>query len=383
MEAANSPYPDLRVIFDQDANNISGHTYITVDGSDEIFGKIFLFVDGQMYTVMDTPIEWPTLINSTCNSNGPHTFKIVGIDENYNVICGRTTTAVFNNELSAVTMSKGYEIGKDYYLYAFGSLSSDYIVEIKDSSDSNTVYSENFTGNIQAIIDPDAFAADSLIYDLTVKNSSTPENAIISTMISKAFNIEDYEDAKMVVSVGSADLESEDRCAQVIKAVIDAGKKRSGIGKEYIVPLTYSNSTWDTVKQCLLLPHVKIWVHFGHGYYGWRSVWNQIVEFNGESVSAQESWWYKHSMTELGFQETHKLNFVFFHTCYGAKKIQFAEALGILPIDDPIGIGTRAFISWHSFALSVDWYAWYNSYLEMLRASSLQAGKAYTMQKKR
>jgi hypothetical protein len=359
--------PNIIPSFDQDANNISGSVQITVDKGDQIRGSVFLFIDGHMRAVMDTPTEWPMVVDSSCDVNGPHSFKVVGIDENGNVICGSTTTAIFNNELSAVTMSKGYEIGKPYYLYAFGSPSANYIVEVNDSFNDTIVYSENFTGNIQAVVGSDAFAADSLIYGLAVKGSS-PEIPKIAVMISRAFSIEDYKadsPVRMVISVGSKDIE--ENCAEVIKAVVYAGKTKGDIRN--IVYLGYANSTWDNVKHCLWLPQVKIWVHFGHGYYGYRSWWRQIIQFNGATVYSKQPPWpfnNKRVMTELGFQETHKLNFVFFHSCYGAYTTQSAEALGILPIDDPIGIGTRAFISWHGIALQQDWYAWYNSYLKIL-----------------
>lgn len=48
-------------------------------------------------------------------------------------------------------------------------------------------------------------------------------------------------------------------------------------------------------------------------------------------------------MTELGFKESRKLNFVFFHTCEGAATDKFAEALGIMPEDV---IDFRIFIGW-------------------------------------
>jgi hypothetical protein len=131
-------------------------------------------------------------------------------------------------------------------------------------------------------------------------------------------------------------------CKEVIKAVINAGAVR--IGTNYVIPLSYSQSTWGNVQRWLQLPDVKIWVHFGHGNYTYVWGFNQVVQFNGTTVSAFNSLWYPHSMEELGFMEEPKLNFVYFHTCYGAATPQFAEALGILPIET--NPGERAFIGW-------------------------------------
>jgi hypothetical protein len=90
---------------------------------------------------------------------------------------------------------------------------------------------------------------------------------------------------------------------------------------------------------------VKIWVHFSHGTPD--HIW-----FTGENIKNDEKVYafrsqvnrkYPHSLEELGFKENPKLNFVFFHTCYGATEEDFAKALGILPIE---GVGDKAFIGW-------------------------------------
>ncbi|MFA5553891.1 MAG: hypothetical protein WCZ89_09325 [Phycisphaerae bacterium] len=362
QEISENPAPNLAAIFDQDPNNISGTVEVMIDRSDEIIGKVFLFIDGQLHSSMDTPVEWPMIINSNHARNGLHSFKVIGIDENDNIICGQTTAAVFNNELSSVTMNQGYKPGKPYYFYAFGSPAVNYIVDVNDNFEGDTVYSGNFEGNIQAVIPSSAFVGDNIIYDLAVKNSASPESSIFTMMINKTFDIDDYRNARMVISVGSADLERETRCASVIRAVLDAANTK--IGKDYVIPLSYANSTWDNVAQCLLLPDVKIWVHFGHGNIGLTTLGRQMTMFNGSSVYSSPLPWPYHkrrAMTELGFQDNPKLNFVFFHTCYGSRTTQFAEALGILPIDATPG--TRAFMSWRDAALYRDAYEKYNTYM--------------------
>jgi hypothetical protein len=205
-------------------------------------------------------------------------------------------------------------------------------------------------------------------------------------MIFKTYNTEDYETSplgemavsdgspekmatssvdpssyKMVISVGSEDLTRREKCADVIKAVKDAGIIKLG-GTNCVIALGYADSTWANVKRNLQLPNVKIWVHFGHGGF---PIVNQSIEFNGDKVSALNSWWYRHSIEELGFRESHKLNFVFFHSCYGAHTTQFAEALGIHPIPLDEQPGKRAFISWYDIALAKDYdiFKSYNKYL--------------------
>ena len=48
------------------------------------------------------------------------------------------------------------------------------------------------------------------------------------------------------------------------------------------------------------------------------------------------------SLAELGFKDDSKFIWVQFNSCYSGHTTEFPEVLGILPIDDPLEIGTRA-----------------------------------------
>jgi len=356
--------------FDKDPNNLSGYVQMSIDAPDPNIYRVFAMIGGKPLRefFIETEDEKPYVgIQTERFANGPHSIKIVSLDMYGNVICSQANEVIFNNELSSIIMSEGYEPNKPYCLYAFGSPGASYSVDVNDDFNDTAVYSGNFTGNIQAVIPTETFAADDLIYGLTVRSSSSPEEPIVCSTVSKKVEYSPNSSARMIVSIGSGDLDTEKKCAKVIKAVINAGNIK--IGKDCVIPLRFGDSSWDNVKRWLQLPDVKIWVHFAHGYYGLKSLGNQTVEFNGGSVSALDSWRYSHSIEELGFKKDGpnkgKLNFVFFHSCYGAHTTQFAEALGIHPIPLDEQPGKRAFISWYDIALSKDYalFKSYNTYL--------------------
>jgi hypothetical protein len=210
-------------------------------------------------------------------------------------------------------------------------------VDVNDDFNDTAVYSGNFTGDINAVIPAEAFVADDLIYGLKVSNSSNPEGTVIYAMASKKVEYNPDSPARMIISVGSEVIDT--YCREVVEEVINAGNIK--IGKDYVVPLRFGASSWDNVKRHLQLPDVKIWVHLSHGS-------PIAIEFNDGVVYAFRGWhfWRDRALTDLGFREDPKLNFVFFHGCQTAAATQFAEALGILPIDYYEGIGQRAFIGW-------------------------------------
>ncbi|MDD5327753.1 MAG: right-handed parallel beta-helix repeat-containing protein [Phycisphaerae bacterium] len=353
--------PNIVPSFDQDPNNLSGYVHMSIDVSDQRTYKVFALIDGllQREFFIEMEDENPFIGIHTENfTNSTHEIKIVSMDVDGRVVSSQTNEVVFNNELSHVAMEEGYQLDKPYCFYAFGLSGTDYTVEVNDGFDGTTVYSGDFTGNIQAIIPGEVFSEDHLIYDMNVSSpevfllmangdgfdritaSSSSRSGKMSASVTKKVDYDPDSTARMIVSVGSEDVAM--YCKEVINAVVTKGGGR--IGTNYVIPLSWRKSTWDNVKRWLQLQDVKIWVHFGHGCYGYESKWNQIIEFNGEKVSAFNSWWYPHSIEELGFMENPKLNFVYFHTCEGGATSQFAEALGILPINGfP---GDKAFISW-------------------------------------
>jgi hypothetical protein len=324
--------PNVIPSFDGDPNNLSGYMQMSIPVQDPDIYRVFALIDGKFYMEFFIEMEGGPYIGIHTESfaNGPHFIKIVSMDVYGNVICSTTNEIIFNNELSNVAMGEGYELGKPYSLYAFGSSGASYIVEVNDSFDDNTVYSGNFTGDIQAVIPAEAFAADHLIYDLTIENSANPEGQKIYAMLFKEMAFNRNSAVRMIISVGSEVAET--YCSKVIEAIKNAGYVRLG-GTNYVIPLPFRESSWDNVRRHLQLRDVKIWAHIGHGT-------SNSIAFNDGEISASR-------LEELGFKQNPKLNFVYFHTCDSASSDQFAEALGILPIEYYDGLGIRAFIGWN------------------------------------
>jgi hypothetical protein len=329
--------------FDGEPNNLSGYVTMSIAEPEPNTYRVFTLIDGTLHREFFIETESPFVkIHTERFANGPHSIKIVSMDIYGNVICSQTNEVIFNNELSSVAMSECYELDKPYCLCAFGSPEANYTVDVNDSFDGNTVYSGNFTGSIQAVVPAEAFAADHIIYDLMVVNSSSPEGPRICAMLGKNYDKDGYNpNAKMVVSVGSEIAST--HCKDVIDAALTAGMAKIATKGKYdeVIYLGHGKSTWDRVKYCLQLPYVKIWVHFSHGTPD--HIW-----FTGENIEKDEKVyafkdWGPHSLEELGFKENPKLNFVYFHTCEGAATDDFAEALGILPVE---GVGDKAFIGW-------------------------------------
>jgi hypothetical protein len=383
-----STFPNIVTSFDGEPNNLSGYAQMSITVPDPNIYRVFALIDGKLYDEIWLPgdFESPTRgIQTEYFSNGSHYIKIVSVNYDLNVICSQVNEVIFNNEISNIGISEGYQLSKPFYFYAFGPSSANYVVDVEDQIEDTTVYSENFTGNIQAAIPAEDFNNDSQFYKLIVKDLSG--NVKFGEFFGRDYEADEFEEEsssgvatssigdpntyKMIISIGSWDLERD--CNAVISEIVERSRTKFGIDTKSVMLLTYRQSGWGHVKYRLQsLPNVKIWFHFGHGGY---PILNQSIEFRGGlSVSAFRSWWHDHSMTELDFQESHKLNFVFFHSCYGARTTQFPEALGIHPIPLEEMPGERAFISWKDKAFKGDWIKQYNSYLIILFQQMIACG---------
>lgn len=161
-------------IFDKDPNNLSGNVRIEIDKPDPQIYKTSAFIDGKHYEDFTPDPRWSTIdIRTQFFANGLHQIKIESVDYDLKVICSSLIQVVFNNEISDVSIDEGYVPGEDFHFSASSSSpSTNYIVEIFDEIKDKTTYSGNFVGNINAVIPPSAFAGDSQMYSLIVKDSS-------------------------------------------------------------------------------------------------------------------------------------------------------------------------------------------------------------------
>lgn len=161
-------------IFDKDKNDLSGNVRIEVDKPDPQIYKTSAFIDGKHYGDFTQDPRWSIIdIGTQFFANGPHQIKIESLDYGLKVICSSHVKVVFNNEISSVRIDEGYMSGEDFHFSASSSSSSaNYIVEVFDEIEDKTTYSGNFTGNINAAIPPSAFADDSQMYSLIVKDFS-------------------------------------------------------------------------------------------------------------------------------------------------------------------------------------------------------------------
>ncbi len=169
--------------FDKDPNNLSGDVNVGVDrqSHDKGLFDIIVLLDekkqGEFFLHAKDPCDSETygavMLKTQFFPNGPHTVTLMSKDSNLAIVCQTHTKVVFNNELSSVTMDKGYWFDDPFHFSAVSSLPlTNYIVEVNDSNGNKNLYSHNFTGNINAVIPPEVFAEDSQIYYLKVRDSS-------------------------------------------------------------------------------------------------------------------------------------------------------------------------------------------------------------------
>jgi hypothetical protein len=359
--------PNVIPSFDVDPNNLHGYVEISIDSQNwQRVYKVFALIDGEPYgefSIYGSTYEYPVMrIDTQIFANGPHQIKIVSIDFDLNVVCSQVTQVVFNNELSNIVRDRGYVLGEPFYLYAYSS--AGHTVEILDYN--GVKYSESFSGDINAVIPPEAFNdyERTGLYEIRMKDSVG--NIIFSDLFGEHF------DAAAAVADPCVKILVTGGTEEVVigfKDAIDKIKERANakFGSGSVKVLDYGNSTWDNAKAALLgYPNLKIWIHMSHGRPNirlpYQSHWpygeyylTRAVEFHGVWVSSSPNLWENHDLqTELGFcyRITPKLNLVFFNCCYSACDFEFSDALGITPFppEEPRG---RAFVGW----LRAAWYS--------------------------
>jgi hypothetical protein len=336
-------------------------------------------------------------IQTECFSNGFHEVKIVVMHEG-NIICSQPVRVTFSNQLTNVVASDGFRPSKDYILYGIGP--GNYSVEVYDEYNESIVYSNTFQDSINAQIPSSTFVPIPgsqgyayYPYELRVKrvvrsqamtddNIATASNGedIVKRILARIFDRSDYPPncpVKILISCGDTDVERAKM--QCITAVMTAAV-RKGMNPIYIGP---GDCSFENVEYCLNLNYVKKWYHASHGNHKLPGrPPRQCINFNDGKVFSylrkdfnpvppdyEPLWWFdenNHSIRELGFYNNRKLNWVQFNCCYSGYTTEFPYALGILPIDDPLGIGTRIFIGWKGPALMYDILGNYNQYEQRL-----------------
>ncbi|MFA5251408.1 MAG: NosD domain-containing protein [Phycisphaerae bacterium] len=176
LQTGTSLLPNIVPTFDKDPNNLNSYVEMKYSGADPRTFASYVLIDGQFcgqFYLADGPGEYSTKRIATENfANGPHIIKIISVDYDLNIICSQANQVIFNNELSEVTIDNSYSLEKPFYLVATGSPSASYTVEVNDFLKGDVkVYEKTFAGDINAVIPPETFAADSQYYELKIKDS--------------------------------------------------------------------------------------------------------------------------------------------------------------------------------------------------------------------
>lgn len=168
--------------FNKDSNNLSGDVNVMIYSNQNMkrIAQVLTLVDGKKYGEFylfdpcNSPMFSTVQMRTQFFANGPHTVSTVSKDYNFKMVCRSDVNVVFNNELSSVTIDKGYWLGKDFHFSALSSSkSANHIVEVNNVLTDGTVYSGNFTGDINAVIPSEpTFNADSQMYELIVRDSA-------------------------------------------------------------------------------------------------------------------------------------------------------------------------------------------------------------------
>jgi hypothetical protein len=390
---AQTVLPNIAPSFDEDPNGLGGYIQMSIDAPDPNIYRVFALIDGRPYREFFIGMEDPYVgIQTKRFANGQHSVKIVSTDMYGNVVCSQVNEVIFNNDLNSVTMSECYELGKPYCLYAFGLPGASYVVDVNDDFNDTAVYSGNFTGDINAVIPAEAFAADDLIYGLKLSSSSSPEEPDIAASLGKVFKKEDYPKnciSEIVISCGNGDV-AEDKMKCII-AVTKAAEKKN----MHPIYLSPGSCTWGNLKYCLRdIENVKKWYHMSHGAYDLlfepprqciETADGKVFSYLGRNIKegydyTPLSGYYENnpSLADLNFFANKKLNWVQFNCCYSGRTEEFPRALGILPIDDPFNIGNRVFIGWQNSALVHDIIGKYNKFEEVLWKTLGQGNSLWT-----
>jgi hypothetical protein len=367
------------ISFDGEPNNLSGYVTMSIAEQDANTYRVFTLIDGQLYREFFIDTEWaPAVgIHTERFANGPHSIKIVSIDMYGNVMCSQTNEVVFNNELSMLTRSNGFEPGKDFILYASGS--GNYTVEVNDIVTGEVIYNQSFIDDINAKVPASCFTDQSGIYRFSINNSQ-------SFLVGSNFNKKDYpqnSDKMMVISIGSEDVgKAKEACWTAVKRVADS----KGI---LTVLLDYENCTWENLKHCLMLDNVKMWYHVSHGNDQVRRYkripgillpQRTCVEINGgllfsyvdEGMGGYQN---NPSVAELGYANSGKMTFIQINACESLKYPDFAIQMGMdsdynRRFEPPY---SQIYIGWYNPAFVYDIITEYNRF-EVAYWNSLSDG---------
>lgn len=373
--------PDISPTFNKDPNNLSGYINLQFDSIlDPRICRLFLFMDGVKYCEIADFENPSTGLQTNRYANGEHSFKVVCEDVNGEIICSQPVDVNFNNSLHDFTMSDDFVPDENFYVYALAD--GNYCIEVNDIFNNNqTVYTGSFQNGINAHLNSNLFSDLYGLYNVTATKINGPgAGESFSEDISRKFRIGDYiadSNSKMVVSIGSSDLENyKERSWQ---AALKAGRDK---GFNPIL-LRYNDCTWDNLNYCLHLGNVKIWYHCAHGNYqlllqpvrqciesadGWIFS-NLRKDYNPVPPGYQSlSWYYEnnhHSIAELGFWNTHKLIWAQFDACYSGHTLEFPYYLGMYQGQWPgEPIGNKIFIGWKNSAYASDILMKYNQFEE-------------------
>jgi hypothetical protein len=374
------PMPNVIPSFDGDPNNLNGYVELSIDVPDTRTYRTLLLLDGELYGEFYSAdnFERPTIQLQTDHfANGPHSLKVVSLDYHLNVVCSESMQIIFNNQISGIAMDKSYKLGNPFYLYAYGT--DNYTVEVLNRL--GLKYSENFAGNIQAVIPSETFSDHTGLYEIGVKDSVG--NRIYGDLFGEHFDAAAPASdpcVKILITVGSEVIMT--GCQPIVDKIEDRGNVKFGSGSVKV--LGYNDCTWENAKAAIVgYPNLKIWIHMSHGTIPVRPIPNitfltfiRAVEFHGVYVSAFPNLREKYDFaTDLPFWLTPKLNFVFFHCCYGAYDYQFSNALHITPLppEEPRG---RAFISWYKTGRYDDSFEQYTTYLVQFFEKMISDGES-------
>jgi hypothetical protein len=384
------PMP-LSLLLDQEPNQITGDLTVTLDTVDPLLHRITLWMDGKIISDISPNGDDPgqTSIRTHNYRNGKHALKVIGFYED-EIVTSPITEVVFNNGLSSVVQPKGFTCGQDYRID--GITKYDYHVQLFDEITETTVYDANSYGGLSLTIPAAAFGTDYGIYTLSIEKQE-PEQAmmvlsllpnpteqeIVEYFLSRKFYVGDpnHVNRGIVISIGSKkiDVPKQDCWKGVLKASV---QKRI-----WPIILRYEDCTWDNLSYSLNQPNVKMWYHMAHGGYD-ESRWmpnRQRIKINNEWVFSylkkdfatpptgyEDMGGYEknHSLLELGFNSTRKLNWVQFNCCRSARSDEFPKALGILPPKPNDFLGRQVFIGWQADAKVYDVMGQYNAFEKRL-----------------
>jgi hypothetical protein len=370
-----APIPaDIAPTFDHDPNNIKGTVNVSIPVQDGVYRAILL-LDGKEAAEFESIWEGPhVLLDTRKYANGPHKVKTVYVCEGDRIFITSPIEVTFSNELSFMNRPTGFEVGRDYCVYAISEPNS-YVFRLYDVND--TVISEQDCNNgISVHLPASTFKEDSLLFTAEILcNYISSENDILrfASMQTKegdsayryhlpekfdASNSTKYRDAQILISINGKD--EEGNGPAFWHSCLEAARHQ----RMKIVLLTSELCTWANVSYCIGLPNVKLWYHYGHGDYyvkhdgivGYRQ-WIQIGKdklFSYLCKDVSPGTPYQdlgleneamYSIRSLGADAVQKLVWVQFDSCCSARTYEFPDWLGIQRVSQ-YEWSDRAFIGW-------------------------------------